>query len=151
MSDDEVERLRKEAEQYAAEDAKRKQEVENRNKAETLVYETEKSLKELEGKIDDAEKKDVEEAKEDLKKALEANNQEDIKAKTDVLTEKFHKIAEKLYQQQGAAGAGPDMSGMAGASGGAGTSGTDAAESGAQADNVVDADFEVVDEDKDKK
>lgn len=151
LSEEEVKQKVKEAEQYAAEDAKRKQEVEDRNKAETLVYETEKSLKELEGKIDDAEKKDVEEAKEDLKKALEANNQEDIKAKTDVLTEKFHKIAEKLYQQQGAAGAGPDMSGMAGASGGAGTSGTDAAESGAQADNVVDADFEVVDEDEDKK
>jgi len=151
LSEEEVKQKVKEAEQYAAEDAKRKQEVEDRNKAETLVYETEKSLKELEGKIDDAEKKDVEEAKEDLKKALEANNQEDIKAKTDVLTEKFHKIAEKLYQQQGAAGAEPDMSGMAGASGGAGTSGTDAAESGAQADNVVDADFEVVDEDKDKK
>ena len=151
LSEEEVKQKVKEAEQYAAEDAKRKQEVEDRNKAETLVYETEKSLKELEGKIDDAEKKDVEEAKEDLKKALEANNQEDIKAKTDVLTEKFHKIAEKLYQQQGAAGAGPDMSGMASASGGAGTSGTDAAESGAQADNVVDADFEVVDEDKDKK
>ena len=151
LSEEEVKQKIKEAEQYAAEDAKRKQEVEDRNKAETLVYETEKSLKELEGKIDDAEKKDVEEAKEDLKKALEANNQEDIKAKTDVLTEKFHKIAEKLYQQQGAAGAGPDMSGMAGASGGAGTSGTDAAVSGAQADNVVDADFEVVDEDKDKK
>ena len=151
LSEEEVKQKVKEAEQYAAEDAKRKQEVEDRNKAETLVYETEKSLKELEGKIDDAEKKDVEEAKEDLKKALEANNQEDIKAKTDVLTEKFHKIAEKLYQQQGAAGAGPDMSGMAGDSGGAGTSGTDAAESGAQADNVVDADFEVVDEDKDKK
>ena len=150
LSEEEVKQKVKEAEQYAAEDAKRKQEVEDRNKAETLVYETEKSLKELEGKIDDAEKKDVEEAKEDLKKALEANNQEDIKAKTDVLTEKFHKIAEKLYQQQGAAGAGPDMSGMAGASGGAGTSGTDAAESGAQAD-IVDADFEVVDEDKDKK
>lgn len=150
LSEEEVKQKVKEAEQYAAEDAKRKQEVEDRNKAETLVYETEKSLKELEGKIDDAEKKDVEEAKEDLKKALEANNQEDIKAKTDVLTEKFHKIAEKLYQQQGAAGAGPDMSGMAGASGGAGTSGTDAAESGAQAENVVDADFEVVDEDKDK-
>lgn len=151
LSEEEVKQKVKEAEQYAAEDAKRKQEVEDRNKAETLVYETEKSLKELEGKIDDAEKKDVEEAKEDLKKALEANNQEDIKAKTDVLTEKFHKIAEKLYQQQGAAGAGPDMSGMAGASGGTGTSGADAAESGAQADNVVDADFEVVDEDKDKK
>lgn len=148
LSEEEVKQKVKEAEQYAAEDAKRKQEVEDRNKAETLVYETEKSLKELEGKIDDAEKKDVEEAKEDLKKALEANNQEDIKAKTDVLTEKFHKIAEKLYQQQGA---GPDMSGMAGASGGTGTSGADAAESGAQADNVVDADFEVVDEDKDKK
>ena len=109
LSEEEINQKVKEAEQYAAEDSKRKQEVEDRNKAENLIYETEKSLKELEGKIDENEKKEAEDAKEDLKKALEANNPDDIKAKTEALTEKFHKIAEKLYQQQGAAGAGPEI------------------------------------------
>lgn len=162
LSEEEINQKVKEAEQYAAEDSKRKQEVEDRNKAENLIYETEKSLKELEGKIDENEKKEAEDAKEDLKKALEANNPDDIKAKTDALTEKFHKIAEKLYQQQGAAGAGPDMSGMAGgAAGAAGAAGNDGNASsqgsetagGASGDNVVDADFTVVDEDEkdDKK
>ncbi len=154
LSEDEIKQKVKEAEQYAAEDSKRKQEVEERNKAETLIYETEKSLKELEGKIDENEKKEVEDAKEDLKKALEANNPDDIKAKTEVLTEKFHKIAEKLYNQQSTAG--PDMSGMAGGAagagdasgGGAGASGGDSGSAGAaNGDNVVDADFTVVDED----
>lgn len=162
LSEEEINQKVKEAEQYAAEDSKKKQEVEDRNKAENLIYETEKSLKELEGKIDENEKKEAEDAKEDLKKALEANNPDDIKAKTDALTEKFHKIAEKLYQQQGAAGAGPDMSGMAGgAAGAAGAAGNDGnassqgseAAGGASGDNVVDADFTVVDEDEkdDKK
>ncbi len=162
LSEEEINQKVKEAEQYAAEDSKRKQEVEDRNKAENLIYETEKSLKELEGKIDENEKKEAEDAKEDLKKALEANNPDDIKAKTEALTEKFHKIAEKLYQQQGAAGAGPDMSGMAGgAAGAAGAAGNDGNASsqgsetagGANGDNVVDADFTVVDEDEkdDKK
>lgn len=162
LSEEEINQKVKEAEQYAAEDSKKKQEVEDRNKAENLIYETEKSLKELEGKIDENEKKEAEDAKEDLKKALEANNPDDIKAKTDALTEKFHKIAEKLYQQQGAAGAGPDMSGMAGgAAGAAGAAGNDGNASsqgsetagGASGDNVVDADFTVVDEDEkdDKK
>lgn len=159
LSEEEINQKVKEAEQYAAEDSKRKQEVEDRNKAENLIYETEKSLKELEGKIDENEKKEAEDAKEDLKKALEANNPDDIKAKTDALTEKFHKIAEKLYQQQGAAGAGPDMSGMAGgAAGAAGNDGNASSQSsetagGASGDNVVDADFTVVDEDEkdDKK
>lgn len=146
LSEDEINQKVKEAEQYAAEDAKRKQEVEDRNKAETLVYETEKSLKELGDKVDANEKQDVEAAKEDLKKALEANNPDDIKAKTEILTEKFHSIAAKLYQQQGAQGAGPDMSGMGGAAGAgpnmgsAGPAGND--------DNVVDADYTVVDDDK---
>ncbi|OLR55506.1 molecular chaperone DnaK [Hornefia porci] len=147
LSEEEINQKVKEAEQYAAEDAKRKQEVEDRNKAETLVYETEKSLKELGDKVDANEKQDVEAAKEDLKKALEANNPDDIKAKTEILTEKFHSIAAKLYQQQGAQGAGPDMSGMGGAgpnmggaAGSAGPAGND--------DNVVDADYTVVDDDK---
>lgn len=149
LSEDEINQKVKEAEQYAAEDAKRKQEVEDRNKAETLVYETEKSLKELGDKVDASEKQDVEAAKEDLKKALEANNPEDIKAKTEILTEKFHSIAAKLYQQQGAQGAGPDMSGMGGAAGaGPNMGGTGSAGPAGNDDNVVDADYTVVDDDK---
>lgn len=150
LSEDEINQKVKEAEQYAAEDAKLKQAAEDRNKAENLIYETEKSLKELEGKIDESEKNDVEAAKEELKKALEANNPDDIKAKTEALTEKFHAIATKLYQQQGAAGAaGPDMSGFAGGAGATGA-GTDSnmGQSGPQGDNVVDADYTVVDEEK---
>ena len=149
LSEDEINQKVKEAEQYAAEDAKRKQEVEDRNQAETLAYETEKSLKELGDKVDASEKQDVEAAKEDLKKALEANNPDDIKAKTEILTEKFHSIAAKLYQQQGAQGAGPDMSGMGGAAGaGPNMGGTGSAGPAGNDDNVVDADYTVVDDDK---
>lgn len=145
LSEDEINQKVKEAEAYAAEDKKRREAIEDRNKAESLVYETEKSLAELDGKISEDEKKQVEDAKEDLKKALEANNPDDIKAKMDTLTEKFGAISAKLYQQAqqaqaGAQGAGPDM-GAAGAGAGAG------AQSGAADDNVVDADYEVVDDD----
>ena len=145
LTDEEINQKVKEAEQYAAEDKKKKEAIEDRNKAETLVYETEKALKELEGKISESEKQDVESAKNDLQRALEANNPDDIKAKMEVLTEKFHAVSTKLYQQaqQAQGGAGPDMSGMGGMGGmggNAGPSGND--------DNVVDADYTVVDDDK---
>lgn len=157
LSDEEINQKVKEAEQYAEEDKKRKAEIEDRNKAENLVYETEKALKELDGKISEDEKKSAEDAMEDLKKALEANNPDDIKAKTDALTEKFHAISTKLYEQaqaaqQAAGGAGfdPNMAGAAGAgfdpNMGAGAAG--GANAGPAGDNVVDADYEVVDEDK---
>ena len=155
LSEEEINAKVKEAEQYAEEDKKRKAEIEERNKAETLVYETEKALKELEGKISEEEKNDVEAAKEELKKALEANNPDEIKAKNEALTEKFHAISTKLYEQaqaaqQAAGGAGFDpnnMGGMGGFNPNAGANpGADA--QGPAGDNVVDADFEVVDEDK---
>ena len=152
LTDEEINQKVKEAEQYAAEDAKRKQQVEDRNKAETLVYETEKNLKDLEGKLDESERSGLESAKEDLKAALEANNPDDIKAKTNALEEKFHALASKIYQQQGAAGAGPDMSGFAGGAG-PNMGGAAGPNMGGQAgpagndDNVVDADFTVVDDD----
>ena len=155
LTDEEINQKVKEAEQYAAEDAKRKQEVEDRNKAESLVYETEKALKEMEGKISDSEKQEAEAAVADLKSALEANNPDDIKAKTDALTEKFHAIATKMYQQAGGAagGAGPDMSGFAGGAGpdmggfAGGAAGAGSQAGPANDDNVVDADYTVVDED----
>lgn len=145
LSDDEIQAKVKEAEQYAEEDKKRKEEVELRNRAETLVYETEKNLKELDNALSEDEKNDIVAAKDALSAALEAGNTEEIKAKTEALTEKFHTISSKMYQQAQAAGADPNMAGAAGAGpdmGGAG----DAA--GPQGDNVVDADYEVVDDDK---
>lgn len=145
LSDDEIQAKVKEAEQYAEEDKKRKEEVELRNRAETLVYETEKNLKELENALSEDEKNDIVAAKDALSAALEAGNTEEIKAKTETLTEKFHTISSKMYQQAQAAGADPNMAGAAGAGpdmAGAG----DAA--GPQGDNVVDADYEVVDDDK---
>ena len=145
LSEDEINAKVKEAEQYAEQDKKRKEEIEIRNRAETLVYETEKNVKELENSLSEEEKNDISAAKDELSKALEANNIEDIKAKTEKLTEKFHTISAKMYQQQAQAqqGADPNMGAGAGAAGG-----TNAG--GAQDDNVVDADYEVVDEDKDK-
>lgn len=155
LSDEEIQAKVKEAEQYAEEDKKRKEEVEIRNRAETLVYETEKSLKEIDASLTDDEKTAINAAKDELSKALEGTDIEDIKDKTEKLTEQFHTISTKLYQQaqaNGAAGAagGFDPNNMgAGAAGAAGAGASGGAE-GAPNDNVVDADFEVVDDEENK-
>ena len=144
LSEDEINAKIKEAEQYAAEDKKKKEEIEVRNRAETLVYETEKNVKELGDALSEDEKNDINAAKDELSKALEANNIDDIKDKTEKLTEKFHTISAKMYQQAQQAqqaGAGPDM--------GAGAAGAQDS-AGPADDNVVDADYEVVDDDEKK-
>ncbi|MBQ9971966.1 MAG: Hsp70 family protein, partial [Firmicutes bacterium] len=157
LSDDEIKAKVAEAEKYAEEDKKRKEEVEIRNRAETLVYETEKNLKEIDASLTEDEKTAINAAKDELSKALEGNNIDEIKDKTDKLTEQFHTISTKLYQQaqaaQGAAGGAGFDPNMAGGfnpnMGGAGFNpGAGAGPQGAPHDNVVDADFEVVDEDK---
>ena len=145
LSDEEIQAKVKEAEQYAEEDKKRKEEVEIRNRAESLIYETEKSLKELEGKISEEEKNQINAAKEDLQAVLNNGTADQIKEKTDALTEQFHLISTKLYEQaqaaQGAAG-GAGFDPNMGAGMGAGMGG---AQAGPSNDNVVDADYEVVD------
>ena len=153
LSDDEINAKVKEAEQFAEEDKKKKEEVEVKNQAETLIYETEKNMKELETALSEEEKNDITAAKDELQSALNAGNIDDIKAKTEALTEKFHTISAKMYQQaqaaQGAPGAGPDMSGMGGMGGmGAGPDMGAGAGSAPAGDNVVDADFEVVDDEE---
>ena len=112
-------------------------------------------MKELEQALSEDEKNDINAAKDALSKALEAGNIEDIKSKTEALTEKFHTISAKMYQQAQAQGAGPDMSGMGGAAGMGGMNGAgpDMGAAGGSTsgdDNVVDADFEVVDDDENK-
>ena len=153
LSEDEINAKVKEAEAYAEEDKKRKEEVEIRNKAESLVYETEKSLKDLEGKLSPEEVTEITDAKDQLQAVMNNGTADQIKEKTEALTEKFHIISAKLYQQTQAAGvdptaaagaAGAGFGGAAGAGFG-GNAGAGAAGFGAD-DNVVDADYEVVDE-----
>ncbi|HUM56709.1 MAG TPA: Hsp70 family protein, partial [Bacillota bacterium] len=141
LSEDEINSKVKEAEQFAEEDKKKKEEVEVRNQAETLVYETEKNLKEIGDKLSEDEKRTIEDAKQDLSAVLENGTVEEIKEKTEILTEQFHTISAKMYEQaQQSQGADPNM----------GDGGTDAGagDRGGAGDDVVDADYEVVDDDK---
>jgi molecular chaperone DnaK len=150
LSDDEIQAKVKEAEQYADEDKKKKEEVEIRNQAETLVFETEKTMKEVEAQLSEEEKNKINTAREDLQKALEGTDVADIKAKTETLTNEFHTVSAKMYQQQnGQAGADPNAGATPGADGfGTGAESANTAGSGAGTDdNVVDADYEVVDDD----
>ena len=103
MSKEDIEKAVKEAEQFAEEDKKRREEIETKNQADSMVYQTEKMLKDLDGKISDSEKSEAEAKKEDLKKAVEGGNIEDIKAKMSALESSLHAMSEKLYQQAQAA------------------------------------------------
>ncbi|OXS80455.1 molecular chaperone DnaK [Domibacillus enclensis] len=133
LSDDEIERMVKEAEENADADKQRKEEVELRNEADQLVFTTEKTVKELEGKVDEAELQKATEAKDSLKEAIEKGDLEEIRSKRDALNEIVQALSMKLYEeaakaaeaQQGAEGAPKD-------------------------DGVVDAEFEEVDDSKDK-
>ncbi len=103
LSDEEIDKMMKDAEANADADAKRKEEVDTRNEADALVFQTEKTLKDLEGKVEEAEVKKAEEAKEELKKALEGEDIDDIKAKSEALSEIAQNLAVKLYEQANAA------------------------------------------------
>lgn len=146
LSEDEINAKVKEAEQYAEEDKKHKEKVEVRNAAETLIYETEKNVKELGDKLSEEELNTINAAKEELQKVLENGTVDDIRAKTGALTEQFHTISAKMYQN--AQGAGTDTGAGMGTDPNAGT-GADRGQSadGADPDNVVDADYEVVEDD----
>ncbi len=141
MSKEEIERAVREAEQYAAEDAKIKEGVEARNDADQAVYQTEKALSDLAGKISDSEAAPVKAAAEKLKETLKGSDTAAIKADTEALRKAFEPIAMKIYQQQAGGQAGPDMGGFGG---GQTTGGPDMGGD----DGVVDADYTVVDDDK---
>ena len=99
LSDEEIERMQKEAEEHKAEDEKRKQEADTKNEAEQLVFQTEKSLKDLGDKVTDSEKAEVEGLIKDLKDALEKNDLDDIKTKKDKLQEKAMALATRVYEE----------------------------------------------------
>ncbi|MFC4404167.1 molecular chaperone DnaK [Gracilibacillus xinjiangensis] len=133
LSDEEVEKMVKDAEENAEADKKRREEIELRNEADQLVFQTDKTLKDLGDKVSDEEKQKAEAAKDELKKALEGNDQDDIKAKKEALEEQVQALTVKLYEQAQQEAQ---------------------QQQGEQADNasddVVDADYEEVD-DEDKK
>ena len=142
MSKEDIDKAVKEAEQFAAEDAKRKEEVDVRNQGDQMVYQTEKVMEDLKDKIDAGDKATLDAALGKLKDALKGTDVEAIKTATEELSKAFYPISEKLYNQAGGpqAGAGPDMGG-AGFTGGASSAGADTDP------NVVDADYTVVDGD----
>jgi molecular chaperone DnaK len=135
MSDSDIEKKIKEAEQFAEEDRRKKEEIEIKNNADTMLYQTEKVLKDLEGKISAEEKAKAQAAADELKKAIESNDTAQMKQKTDELTKVFNDLAQKLYAQAGQQ-AGPD-----------GGAGFDQGAAG-PGDDVVDADFEEIKDDK---
>ncbi len=140
LSEDEIKKAVREAEQFASEDKARKEEVEQRNHADSLIYSTEKTLKELGDKVSADDKAKIEAQIADLKKAMEGTDINMIKTGCEKLTEISYEAFGKIYQQQaaqqGAAGSDPNAAQQANQSG-------DSSD-----DNVVDADYEVVDDDK---
>ena len=131
MTDEEIDKKVKEAEMYAQEDSKKKDLIEAKNNADSMIYQSEQTLKDVEGKISADDKASIEKAVEELKAVKDGEDLEEIKAKTENLTQAFYKISEELYKAQAQAQQG--------------------AEGEAQHDeDVVDADYEVVDDEEDK-
>jgi len=138
LSEADIEKAVRDAEKFAQEDKQKKEEAEARNKAESLVYDTEKTLRELGDKLSGDEKAKIEEEVSNVKKALEGGNVEEINKASEKLMTSFYDVSTKLYQQAGANGA-ADATNMAG----------DATVENAD-DNVVDADYKVVDDEENK-
>ena len=139
MSKEDIDKAVKEAEMYAAEDAKRKEEIDVRNQGDQMVYETEKALNEMGDKLDPADKSEVESKLSALKSALTGTDTAAIRSATGELTKVFSKVYEKMYQEAGGAqGAGFDPSQAAGGPNPGGNGGQD----------YYDADYTVVDDDK---
>ncbi len=140
MSKEDVEKAVKEAEQYAAEDKKRKEEVDIRNNADQMVYQSEKTLSEMGDKLSESEKSEVQTAITKLKDKLSGTDAEAIKSATDELTQVFYKVSEKLYQN--AAPQGDPNAAAGGQTGGA--------QNDSNGGQYYDADYEVVDDDNKK-
>ncbi|MCX6618712.1 MAG: molecular chaperone DnaK [Acidobacteria bacterium] len=140
LTKEEVEKMAREAESHKGEDERRRQEIETRNRADALVYSTEKLLKENRDKISDADARAIEEAVADVKKAMDGGTVESINQAVDKLTQATHKMAEAMYRQTAPPppGAGPQPGAQPGGDGQAGSQG--------KKDDVIDAEF--VDEDK---
>jgi molecular chaperone DnaK len=139
LSDADIDKAVKEAEKYAAEDKQKKEEVETRNNADSMVYQSEKTLKELGDKLDADDKAKIEAEINKVKEVLKGTNTEEIKKATEDLTQAFYDISAKIYQNNPQQGPTPNMHGDPGAQG-----------AGTGQDNVYDADYKVVDDEEKK-
>lgn len=142
LSDEEIKRMQDDAKAHEAEDKKRKEAITAKNNAEALIYQAEKTIKELGDKADQGKVKEVNDAIAKLKETLKGNDTEKIKADAEALTKPLHELTEKLYQQAQQAQQAQQQAQNAGAQQGP--------QAGAKKDkdNVVDADYKVVDDDK---
>ena len=137
MSKEDIDRAVREAEQYAEEDKKRKEQVDIKNEGESMVFQCENALKELGDKISAEEKAPIESAISDLKETLKTDNYDAIKEKTEALKNAFYTLSSKVYQQANPNGQAPDFSGMGG-----NPNASEGAQGGMNdGDGVVDADF----------
>jgi len=134
LTDSEIEEMVKNAEKFAEEDKKRKEEAEVRNQADSMIYQAEKTLNDLGDKVSSADRDRVNQAREDLRKALDGRDTAAIKQKIENLTKLIYEISSRVYQQAGAQGAAAGGAGSAGNPGGSG--------------QTVDADYKVVDDDQ---
>jgi molecular chaperone DnaK len=153
LSEQEIEKMVKDAEEHESEDRQRKEEIETRNRLDALVYEVEKNSKEWADKLDDDAKKPLDEAVERAKTALKEGSTEEIRSAHENLTQVFSAAGAQVYQAQQAAGEGapgPDAGFTGGATAGAGfeDDATARAQQAGQDEDVVEADYEIVDEEK---
>ena len=157
LSDSQIDQMVKDAEKHADEDRKKREEIDARNRLDTMSYEVEKSSKEWEERLSEAHRTRLKEAIERARKALRADDMNEIRAAQEELTKAYNEAGQSLYAQAGSAGgAGPEGAGSAGGAEGAegaeGAGGSGAGQpAGATAgkqDDVVEADYEIVDENK---
>ncbi|HRU39865.1 MAG TPA: Hsp70 family protein, partial [Candidatus Goldiibacteriota bacterium] len=147
LTEEEIKRSIKDAEAHAEEDRKKREEVDVKNQADSMVYNAEKTLKEVGDKVSEAEKKELQEKADKLKELIKNNaGTEALKKGIEELTQKWHAVATKMYQHQGP-GAGQPGAGA----GAAGAAGSGQQESKKEEGDVVDAEYEVVDDKKKKK
>jgi molecular chaperone DnaK len=141
LSKEEIEKMVRQAEQFASDDAKRKEEVEATNQADTLAYSVEKSLKDYGDKVSQAERADIEAKLNDLKNAIKDKNVDRIKKGMEELTKASHKLAEEVYTQSAGKQQGGPQEGPGQAEPGAGPQSTGGNGGGAKNDDVIDAEF----------
>ncbi|MBN1685557.1 MAG: molecular chaperone DnaK [Spirochaetales bacterium] len=148
LSEQEISRMVNEAEEHAAEDKAQREKVEIRNNADSLVYSTEKSLKDYGNKVSESDRESIRTAIDELKHAIESDDASAMKAKTEALQQASYKLAEEVYKNAGAQaqGAGEDTSQRA-----SGKDGGEAKSSSDSSGNVEDVDYEVVDDDDSSK
>lgn len=145
LKEEEIERMIKDAERFAEEDKKKKEKIEAKNKADSLIYQTEKMLSDLKDKISKDDEDKIKKEVENVKAALESDDTDRIQKATDDLTKVFYDISSRLYQQSAQANPGDQNFS------GTGSSAEQAGSSHSKDEKVVDADYKVVDDDEDKK